>query len=363
MRLSLEPLRAAIQHNCDIADAGHARNFTMCTYLLKMREYYRWEKGHAFTDVLPKEALGEWLAQREQRWENLEDQNFTRLPLNGCEFDPFDSGTVNRVLLPHGLVYSSGYGQRATAHFFLGELLHNDKRDDFTVLVSGMEHARDLASPPAMMLDGTIYVRRESLRRLLWERIEEWQWRRTESAMTRALASYDFERKPEESLEAMTDNEISAVILHETGECLANRILGPTWHDMLLSVAGSQAELMARAVRDHLADSLSTLPHLLEDGGGASLHFYFANFKGMRRELAPELVNAYQTWVAGDGLGGLEQAVSAGAVHWQKAALQMLSAYQRHGEACKPHIEQLPLRLHQTRPQPRARSQYLASAG
>ncbi|MHB9119399.1 MAG: Sfum_1244 family protein [Burkholderiales bacterium] len=348
MRPSLEPLRAAIQHNCDIADASHARNFTLCTYLLKMREYYRWEKSHAFTDILPKEALGEWLAQREQHWETIEGQAFARLRVNGREFDPFDSEAINRELLPHGLVYSSGYGQRAAAHFFLGELLRSDKRDDFTVLVSGAEHARDLAAPPAMMLNGTIFVRRESLRRLLWERIEEWQWRRTESAMARALANYDFERKPEEALEAMTDREIDAVILHETGEGLADRMLGPAWNDLLLAVAGSQAELMARAVRDHLADSLSTLPHLLEDGGGASLHFYFANFKGMRRELAPNLDSGYRKWVTGGGLAALEQAVAAGADYWRESALQMLSLFRQYGAACKPHIEQLPLRSNQS---------------
>lgn len=42
---NLQALSTAVQHNCDIADAQHARNFTLCTYLLKMRELYRWEKA------------------------------------------------------------------------------------------------------------------------------------------------------------------------------------------------------------------------------------------------------------------------------------------------------------------------------
>lgn len=32
-----------VQKNCHIADANHARNLTMCTYLLEMREFFRWE--------------------------------------------------------------------------------------------------------------------------------------------------------------------------------------------------------------------------------------------------------------------------------------------------------------------------------
>ena len=37
----------AVQANCNITDARHARNMTMCTYLLEMRELYRWEIGRA----------------------------------------------------------------------------------------------------------------------------------------------------------------------------------------------------------------------------------------------------------------------------------------------------------------------------
>ncbi|HSP01523.1 MAG TPA: hypothetical protein VLN90_08695, partial [Thioalkalivibrio sp.] len=38
----LSDLRQSVQRNCDIADARHAGNDTLCTYLLKMREFYRW---------------------------------------------------------------------------------------------------------------------------------------------------------------------------------------------------------------------------------------------------------------------------------------------------------------------------------
>ena len=45
-------LTAAVQHNCNIADARFARNHVMCIYLIKMREFYRWEHGVPLTAPL-----------------------------------------------------------------------------------------------------------------------------------------------------------------------------------------------------------------------------------------------------------------------------------------------------------------------
>lgn len=34
----------AVRRNCHIADARHAREATLCTYLLQMRDLYCWEQ-------------------------------------------------------------------------------------------------------------------------------------------------------------------------------------------------------------------------------------------------------------------------------------------------------------------------------
>jgi len=66
-----------------------------------------------------------------------------------------------------------------------------------------------------MMLDGTIFVRTEALRRWLWERYEEWRWNQRNEAMARAVACYPFEQDAEAALEAMTATETESVVLHE----------------------------------------------------------------------------------------------------------------------------------------------------
>ncbi|MEZ5447490.1 MAG: hypothetical protein R3E95_10555 [Thiolinea sp.] len=54
------------------------------------------------------------------------------------------------------------------AAVFLGELTERVEEGDYTILVAGREWARDLEAPPAMSQGRQIFIRRESLRRLLW---------------------------------------------------------------------------------------------------------------------------------------------------------------------------------------------------
>ena len=72
----LLPTLEAVRANCDIADARHATDYTLCVYLLKMREYFRWEKNLSFDQKLPHKELTEWLSCRESCWEALELRDF-----------------------------------------------------------------------------------------------------------------------------------------------------------------------------------------------------------------------------------------------------------------------------------------------
>jgi hypothetical protein len=341
MAPDLYSLSATVQHNCHISDALHARNYTMCTYLLKMREYYRWERRFPFNATLPKEELGDWLSHRETLWEGLEEQEFEPIRVKKHKLDPFETSAINQELLPHGLVYSGGYGGHAAPHFFLADLIRAEQREGLPVLIAGREHARDMAAPPAMLLDGTLFIRRESMRRMVWEKIEEWRWKQKQDAMARAMACYDFEGNFERALEQMTDNEIESALLHEIGEWRAEQSLGEDWGRLLLAVSGTRGELVARAVRDHLADCTSTLPTLLEREHEASLHFYFANLGGMRRELFPELNDAYQQWSAGDRMQALRATVGQGAERWQETALRLVEIHRERPETCAEEIGRL----------------------
>ena len=322
---NLPQLASAVQHNCDISDARYAGDYGVCTFLLKMREYYRWEKELPFVNALPRDELGDWLEAREQSWDGMETEEFAPLPLARGELDPFDAEAANRELLAHGCVYSAGYGRFHKPMFFLGRLLRVEERAGFTVLVSSCEYARELAAPPAMLQGRTIFLRRESVRRYLWEKIEEWQWRRQDNAMARALASYDFIANTEAALSRMADNEMETMILHEIGEAMAGELLGEAWRELAASVARTRAEPVARAVRDLLADCLSTLPGLLERADLPALHFYFATFDAPRRQLFPQALEAYEHFLRYGTLERLWRVVREGKERWLDAARRLLA--------------------------------------
>ena len=120
--INLGELAQTVQTNCHISDARHAGSYTMCVFLLKMREYFRWEHQIPLSHTLEKVPISQWLMEKEQFWENIEDHPYLPLALECGEVDPFDAKTINQELTPLGFVYSSGYGVFNKPHFFLGQL-------------------------------------------------------------------------------------------------------------------------------------------------------------------------------------------------------------------------------------------------
>lgn len=340
MTLDTETLRDNVQLNCDITDARHASDYTLCIYLLKMRELYRWEKGLDFDTPIPKDEIGAWLTERESRWETLESRDFLPIRLEGDTFEPFDTDAINDRLLPSGLVYSAGIGRRGASHFFLGLLQDRSDHDGYRILVTGRELARDLTSPPAMTRGQTIFVRQESLTRMIWERFQEWRWHQYENAMQRAISFYDFDHDVPGALQAMMEAEIEPVVQHEVGEVQAGELLGDGWAEMVMATSQTRAEIMARAVRDHLADTLTTLPALIDSGAEASLHFYMANLTAMRKDLFPGFGIAYDEWTSGGGLEPMRKVVETGRNHWLETALGMMEIHRSNKGDTRGSIEQ-----------------------
>ncbi len=337
----MQQLKDTIQHNCHISDAQYAGNYTLCIYLLKMREFYRWEKQLPFNQKLQNDDIGQWLTAREALWDTIDEQALSDILIDGHSYSPFENSLINQQLAPHQLVYSGGYGLYGKPVFFLGELIHKESLEDYTLYISGREHARDLAAPPGIAQDKTVLIRRESLRRFIWEKFEESHWHKQENPLSRALACYNFKTDPEQALENMTDNEVDTVLHHEIGEIMAGKLLGEQWEQMLMELPRSQAEIMARATRDNIADMLSTLPHLLDKQEAAQIHFYFANISSMRKLIFPALPDAYANWLKHKNTRQLKALTESAAEHWIDMAQQMLSLFEQHGDKAAPQIEAL----------------------
>ncbi len=139
----------------------------------------------------------------------------------------------------------------------------------------------------------------------------------------------------------MVSEQSETLLLHELGEHRAGEWLEPGWAAMRLALDTRRTELQVRAVRDQLADLKVTLPALIGRQAETALHFWFANYDGMRERLFPSLVTGYAAWRAGDGGRALLDAANAGARHFRGLAQQILLLHARHPADATTAIDRL----------------------
>ena len=330
-------LVAAVQHNCDIADAAHAADLSLCNFLLQMREYYRWQQGLGFDAPLARDALGRWLAETEARWAGLEGRAFAALALDGDRFDPFDVDAVNARLLPQGWVYGAGLAGPGRAGFFLatsigvGTLPHGGcaagaPLAPLTVQRAGHEHARGLFAPPAALQGTTVVLREAAIARWLWERYEAFALRRGAGPFDAVASAFGLHDTAGfvAALPRLVELQARVLLHHECGEHLAAQTLEPGWGGLRMTVTDRRAALWLRAVRDLLADLRVTLPALLAEGPPVALHLWFSHHEGPHAALQPGLADAYRAWCAGDGGAALSRACEAGVAHFEALAQTLL---------------------------------------
>lgn len=343
MGLNVNNLVEAVQFNCDVADANYAGDYTMCTYLLKMRELYRWSQSIAQSEKLDSESVSRWVSDKEVFWESLENAEFMSIMIDNANFDPFDVDKINRAVQPHGLVYSAGYGRGCRPEFYLGKLRNIEKYDGYDVMVSGEELARDLAASVAMTQGNHVYVREESLKRMLWEHIEAWRWRRCpDGPLASALDMLPLDTEPSRTLDELIKVYSDFVINHEIGEVAAGKLLGNEWLDMLVEHSGTRLEFIARAIKDHLADSMITLPALIYNANPLAIHLYISSMHAIRETLFPQLMDAYQLWIQDGDLRVFNRLIKLSQQHWLNKAEYLLDEYRSQGTSFSVRDEDIP---------------------
>lgn len=321
----------AVQMNCHIADAAHAQDLSLCTFLLQMREFHRWERGLPLDAPLVRSEIGAWIARREALWAQLEGRDFLRLPV-AAGLDPFDVEAINARLRPRGSVYGAGWAGADRPGFFVAELQERRELDHgLVVQVCGREWARGLFAPPAALIGDTVVLRRESMARWLWEKFEVFGLKRADGPFKAVAEAYGLEQDFRGGLPRMLDEQGETLILHEVGEHRVGRRLGPAWAAMRLDLHDRRAEWQVRAVRDHLADLTTTLPTLLERSAATAIHFWFAGYDGIRESLFPGLKQAYRDWRGGDEGAALRRACAVGEGHFERLAGQLLALHAERG--------------------------------
>jgi hypothetical protein len=310
----LEKLKEQVRYNCEISNAQFWGVYSICGLLMRLRSQYRFEHSLKPWQKIDTAKLMEWVGEKEKLWQSLKGKLLEPLRLGGEVIDPFDVESVERYLPPN-MCYGAGYATGMKPSFFLGELGDSYTERGFFVRVVEREFVRDLFVSPAMLRGDTIYLRLQVFEEYLWEKIEELRLGKGRQALWDAFEYYGLHREEliqdpsrlEEDIKRIARKESYAVVAHEMGEALESGFPEELWQSFVHS--SQFLERLARGIRDLLADTHAEgmLSAIIKRHSLASLAFYVAALDGFRKELFPEIFEAYAEAKQGDW-GSVESA-------------------------------------------------------
>jgi hypothetical protein len=330
--LALDSLIQQVRRNCDISDAQHGGIFSVCGLALRLRDLFKWERGLAPWEEGDPAAVLDWIGAREAYWETLAGSEVGPISLNGRRLDPFDTESVNVILAPHRLYYGAGYARGLKPTFFLAAIESEQEIEGCRVYGLGRELARDLLTLPALSQGDSVLLRRESARGFLWDQIT-YMAPSGQRALAAALDACGIrDRRPSE-LRQQWDRllQVQEVIhlRHELGEIKGRDFQRDLWQEIIAAFPLTRTELLARHVKDLLADThpVGPLCHICQSRSAAGLALYSALADRLTRSLFAELTPATEAfWQTGDW-AVVQRAVDAGRAAAQRYAGMITSTY------------------------------------
>jgi hypothetical protein len=322
-----------IKANCHRADAAVAGRFSMCGLLLRLRNLYKWETGVPPWREESSDLVLEWVDQREDLWEGLEELDPRPLRINGNELDPFDVEAVNELLAGEGLVYGAGLAGGMLPVFFLGRLEKTRKLNGLTVHTLGPEMSPDIYFLPGLRQGDHIYLRPAPLAYVLWDKVAD--PRASQARFVNfGLKQYgvDFSellaRPSWRALQPVLDGELEAVLWHEKGEAASGREATRVYQTAVSQYPFSEVEHFARGVKDLLADTArgGRLDSITRERAAGALGFYPAWLYGFPRLLFPEIDAAVMEFMKSRDWSAIEEVRELGQERAQEALARLSDA-------------------------------------
>lgn len=343
MAIDISAFARQVQSNCDISDASSGGVFSLCGFLLRLRDYYKWQHGLRPWEEPEPANLLEWVEAREEMWLGMEKETFQPLMIGREAFQPFDLDPINERLRPRGLVYGAGYVAGMKPSFFLAELKESQWLGSLRIDTVERELARDLFVTPAMRQGDQIFARRSAMFFFLWDQILEMR-PSAKMALVFALQQYGLDvealrRAPKElgpRLQEVAATELATWIYHEIGEAREDTFGGILWQEIVSTYANSPVEVLARVLKDLLADTHpeGLLDHIIRFGLKSSMGFYVAFLRSFARMVFPEILEAFGRFTACCDWTIIEQARDQGrsrvlGIAW--SLIEIHEAGRRHG--------------------------------
>jgi hypothetical protein len=321
-----------VLQNCQITDACYAGFHSICGLALRLRDLYKWEKRlDPWVEDDPQSII-EWIGEKEEVWERLSKRELVKIRLCGHAYDPFDTRAINAALEPLGLFYGAGYVQGMRPTFFLALLEEKREMQGYPVYLLGSELVRDLLTLPALTQDNSVLIRKESTRLFLYNQIFFIQ-KSGLRALDVALECYGLNRKDFKTLRSnlnrIIEAEIETQLYHELGELREKTFDRGTWREIIATYPHSPIELLARAVKDLLADMSpeGLLYHFIKREKKASLALYVAFLDGLRKELFPEIIAGFDKFLHSGDWQPVEEAILWGYKRMATLAKEMCAIH------------------------------------
>jgi len=335
--LDQEAIRAQVVRNCTVSDARYAGFYSVCGLALRLRDLYKWENGLEPWQEEDPPVMLDWIGHKEEEWETLMEEEFLPITIEGVAYDPFDAGAINVVLEPQGLIYGAGYLHSLKPSFLLGRLDEKRKEDGASIYFLGKELARDLLVVPALSQEEDVFIRKEAARLFLWNQIFFIR-KSARQALAFALGNYGVKEgeyeKLKERFHRIAAEETEIYLHHELGEIQETVFDRQVWRDLIATYPHTPVELFARAVKDLLADTHThgNLSFIAREKRRASLGFHVAFLDGVRKELFPEIIAAFNAFTESGDWRPIEEAIEAGCERGREIARKMVSLYREGKE-------------------------------
>jgi len=327
-----ENIVSQVLENCAISDSRQAGLFSVCGLVLRMRDLYKWEKGFAPWAEEESSELLKWIGYKEELWETLEEKDFREISILGRDYDPFNVDEINAALEPHGLFYGAGFARSLQPSFLLARVEEKRRIDGCRVYILGRELARDLLTVPAFSQDNCIFIRKEAAEFFLWDQIL-FVNRPGQTALKFALEDYGLKAQDRyalrEHLARISAAEMETYLYHELGEIKESVFDRDIWRNIVGTFPHTPIELLTRSVKDLLADTneYGRLSYITRERKTASLGLCVAFSDGLKRELFPELTEAFGEFIQTRNWQIIEEATSIGYRRAEQYAQELCSLY------------------------------------
>lgn len=337
MVLDGDGLREQVLYNCNISDARYAGYYSICGLALRLRDLYKWEKKLEPWEEEDPSVMLDWIGHKEEDWDALIEKDFRPLTVLGATCDPFDVSAINELLDPCGLFYGAGYLHSLKPSFFLARLAEKRELEGSCAYLLGEELARDLLIVPALSQENRVIVRKDAAKLFLWNQIFFIK-KSARQALSFALETFglkeDDHAKLKEHFHRIASEETEVYLHHEIGEIRESGFDREVWRDLIATYPHTPVELLTRGVKDLLADTneFGNLSFIAREKRAASLGFHVAFLDGARKELFPEIIDAFKAFMESREWRPVEDAIAAGRERGLGIARKMISLHREGRE-------------------------------